>query len=131
MINADTVIALPGMIKAVACGNYNSCAVSEERAVYTWGEGRYGRLGLGGSVAVDTPRLVLKLGLTRVAQLACGGACTAALDENGVLHTWGSSTWNQCLHPDCHGGEARLTPRFARTHAHTSRREGKGQQCKG
>ena len=52
---------------------------------------RYGRLGHGLNSSERMPRLVLgPLAGVRVQMIACGGACTACIDEAGQLWTWGS-----------------------------------------
>ena len=44
---------------AIGAGNYHSCALArDDGGVYTWGEGRYGRLGHGTEGSEDVPRLV-------------------------------------------------------------------------
>ncbi|KAL1510651.1 hypothetical protein AB1Y20_006949 [Prymnesium parvum] len=94
----EAVSAVKESLIAVVAGNYHSCALTEERAVYSWGEGRFGRLGHGTAAPELLPRLIHGLFGLRIATLACGGACTAAIDEFGRLYTWGSSTWDQCAH---------------------------------
>ena len=84
---------------AVAAGNYHSCALARDGGgVYTWGEGRYGRLGHGTAASELLPRLVHGLLATKVDVLTCGGACTACIDDGGGLWTWGSASWGQCGH---------------------------------
>ena len=34
----------------------------------------------------------------KIASVACGGACTACVDQEGLLWAWGSTSWNQCGH---------------------------------
>jgi alpha-tubulin suppressor-like RCC1 family protein len=102
MVNAP-----PAMLEALAtvpcrtvgAGNFHSVALArDDGGLYTWGEGRFGRLGHGVASVEVVPRLVSALLGVRVTTVACGGACTAAIDEAGVLWTWGSQTWGQCGH---------------------------------
>ena len=96
---------------AIACGNFHSVALSrEDGTVYTWGEGRYGRLGHGTVEIALTPRIVSALLGVRISKIACGGACTACIDDTGGLWTWGSQTWGQCGHGGQSGGDV-LEPR--------------------
>ena len=95
---------------AIACGNFHSVTLTrEDGGVYTWGEGRFGRLGHGAASSEFLPRLVGALSGVRVMRVACGGACTAAVDEAGSLWTWGSQTWGQCGHGGA--GSDETTPR--------------------
>ena len=45
----------------------------------------------------------------RVSRIACGGACTAVVDDAGGLWTWGSNSWGQCGQSGA--GEDELEPR--------------------
>ena len=87
--------------KFICTGNFHSAALArEDGAVYTWGDGRYGRLGHGPSTSNEVvPRVISGLLEVKVGKIACGGACTACVDDDGGLWTWGSNeTWGQCGH---------------------------------
>ncbi|RHY34376.1 hypothetical protein DYB32_001009 [Aphanomyces invadans] len=72
-------------IKAVY-GNYASVLALLDGHVFVWGDGRFGQLGLGGTiVAKEHP-------------IACGGFHTAALSESGDLYTWGRNFEGQLGH---------------------------------
>ena len=45
-------------IRQIAVCGFHSCALSERGVVYTWGEGKFGRLGHGGEGNEVTPRVV-------------------------------------------------------------------------
>lgn len=47
----------------IACGGAHSAAITSNRDVYTWGKGRYGRLGHGDSEDQLKPKLVGKCSL--------------------------------------------------------------------
>ena len=80
----QAVASLTTAVRVIAAGNYHTCAVDEERTVYSWGEGRFGRLGHGTTASEFSPRPVMALQSLRVSSVACGGACTAAIDEEGT-----------------------------------------------
>ena len=97
----------PVACAAIACGNFHSAALArDDEGLYTWGEGKYGRLGHGGEACESAPRLVAGLLGVRVARVACGGACTCCIDEMGGLWTWGSNSWGQCGHGSGAGSDA-------------------------
>ena len=100
-------------IRQIACGEDHSVALTEEGAVFTWGDNSRGQLGHGdgtitncssggngggggGSRMAGTnedcpqPRLVQGLLRRKVAEIAAGGHHTLALVVAGSLYTWGS-----------------------------------------
>ena len=87
-------------IRALACGEYHTAALTSDGAVYTWGYGAYGRLGHGDTSRQHTPKRVEALASTSVRALACGGSHTAALTSDGAVYTWGDSHCGQLGHGD-------------------------------
>jgi len=93
-------------ISAVSLGNYHSIALAENGHVYAWGYNGYGQLGDNTIIQKDTPVKVLKgayngtsyLGddpSNKIKTLALGYFCSIALDENGLVYTWGYNTYGQ------------------------------------
>ena len=78
-------------IVEVACGWRHSAAIDEGGALYTWGWGRYGQLGHGDDGDQTTPRKIEKP-LRRAKTFPGGWRHSGAIDEDGVLYTWG---WNR------------------------------------
>jgi RCC1 and BTB domain-containing protein len=74
---------------------------SESGEVYTFGEGKFGRLGHNSERNQLTARKV-DGGLLgkRVKQIACGGFHTAAVTEMGEVFTWGGGEHGQLGHGD-------------------------------
>ncbi|KAI8464458.1 MAG: regulator of chromosome condensation 1/beta-lactamase-inhibitor protein II [Monoraphidium minutum] len=69
------------------------------RFVACWGNGQHGRLGhMCGESSELFPRIVAALAGQRAAQVACGGAHTAAVMEDGSLWTWGINSRGQLGH---------------------------------
>ena len=75
----------------VATGSRHTACVTEDGALYTWGKGASGRLGLGNSSDTDMPTLVQgELVGNRVVEVTSGDAHTACVTEDGALYTWGA-----------------------------------------
>ena len=86
--------------QVAACG-FHSAALSEVGKVYTWGEGKFGRLGHGSERNQPTPRAIEgPLAGKVVSQVVCGGFHTAAITEAGELYTWGGGEHGQLGHGD-------------------------------
>jgi alpha-tubulin suppressor-like RCC1 family protein len=113
---------LPGAAAQVACGDYHCVTLVRDggvAAVFSWGEGRFGRLGHGGTTSERAPRLVEVLASASqpLRSVAAGGASSAAIDGAGVLWTWGSAAFDACGHGDGAAGDGvgdALAPRPVR-----------------
>ncbi|GAB4832431.1 hypothetical protein Ancab_006449 [Ancistrocladus abbreviatus] len=100
------VVALDGIsIKTVACGGVHMCALAEKGALYSWGGGQVGQLGLGpqagpGSfilndsekMLLNIPALVIPNGVELV---ACGHSHTLISTRDGRIHGWGYNNYGQ------------------------------------
>ncbi|KNC50223.1 UVB-resistance protein UVR8 [Thecamonas trahens ATCC 50062] len=88
--------ALDGVcIAAVTAGEYHSAALSADGAVYTWGKGDDGQLGLGATGQAVLPTQVVALDGIRIASVSAGGAHTVALDAAGNVFAWGRGSSGQ------------------------------------
>ncbi len=87
--NAD-FISEPALVKfpdpddpvvQISCGTHNNAAVTQGGALYTWGQGVQGELGLGDEEEVRTPHVVVRKegGAWFAAAVACGGQHTVGL----------------------------------------------------
>jgi len=74
---------------SIACGRYHSAAVTEDGALYTWGGGKFGQLGLGSQSNQPVPRRVWGLRNIRISKVACEVLSTAACDSRGNVWTCG------------------------------------------
>jgi hypothetical protein len=91
----------------ISCGVYYTAALSEDGAVFTWGEGSEGQLGHGfledfevGYVDeyiqrtmftyLSSPRKVEGVAGTRIKYVACGGNHTSVITEDFRVFEWGS-----------------------------------------
>ncbi|KAJ7974277.1 Regulator of chromosome condensation (RCC1) family protein [Quillaja saponaria] len=100
------VVALDGIfIKDVACGGVHTCAMTHEGALYAWGGGQAGQLGLGPQSGFfscvpnnsDTffrniPAIVVPKGVQLV---ACGHSHTLISTTDGRIHGWGYNNYGQ------------------------------------
>ncbi|XP_043204412.1 E3 ubiquitin-protein ligase HERC2-like [Amphibalanus amphitrite] len=81
----------------VACGGSHSACVTAEGHLYTWGRGRYGRLGHGDSDDQSRPKLVETLVGWRVVDVACGSgdAQTLCITDDDNVWSWGDGDYGK------------------------------------
>jgi alpha-tubulin suppressor-like RCC1 family protein len=48
-------------MSSVSCGPFHTAAITTEGLLYTWGDGTFGRLGLGSHASHSEPQLVVEL----------------------------------------------------------------------
>lgn len=81
----------PGALRAIDGSGHVNCAVTErERAVFCWGEGRYGTLGHGGPTKLPKPGTVTGI-VGRVSTLSVGVRHACATTEAGRVFCWGQN----------------------------------------
>lgn len=68
----------------------------EGLAVFTFGRGEDGQLGLGDTCDSDEPKFVDALRGVGVRQIACGSGHTVVLTTDGEVYTWGETTQLIC-----------------------------------
>ncbi|KAG9439176.1 hypothetical protein H6P81_019341 [Aristolochia fimbriata] len=100
------VVALDGIyVREVACGGVHTCALTEKGALYAWGGGQVGQLGLGPQTGFfscnpnesdmmlrNIPVSVIPSGVQLV---ACGHSHTLAYMKDGRIHGWGYNSYGQ------------------------------------
>lgn len=100
------VVALDGVcITSVACGGVHTYAVTAKGALYAWGGGQVGQLGLGPQTSSasfifkdsllmirNLPAAVIPTGVQLV---ACGHAHTLISTSDGRIHGWGYNSYGQ------------------------------------
>eukprot|EP00118_Oscarella_pearsei_P022140 m.252836 g.252836 ORF g.252836 m.252836 type:complete len:3992 (+) comp40356_c1_seq2:177-12152(+) len=76
-------------VSDVACGGSHSACILQNGDLYTWGKGRYGRLGHGDSEDQLKPKKVHALTGKKVVNVACGSgdAQTVALTEDELVYS--------------------------------------------
>ncbi|CAK9319357.1 unnamed protein product [Citrullus colocynthis] len=92
------------VIRRAALGSDHSMAVADGGEVFSWGDGRSGRLGHGHestflgflkSTSEYTPRLIKELEGIKVKQVAAGMLHSACVDENGAVYIFGERATNR------------------------------------
>ncbi|UJR80262.1 Hypothetical protein I5071_23060 [Sandaracinus amylolyticus] len=77
----------------IAAGGDHVCALSEQGALYCWGENEIGQLGVNERRSTTRPLRVH--GLPRVASVSAGPSHTCAVDLDGGLWCWGFDYYRQ------------------------------------
>ncbi|XP_030756884.1 E3 ubiquitin-protein ligase HERC2 [Sitophilus oryzae] len=81
----------------IACGGAHSAAITSSGHLYTWGKGRYGRLGHGDSEDQLRPKLVETLVGYKVVDVACGSgdAQTLCVTDDDNVWSWGDGDYGK------------------------------------
>ncbi|XP_077983839.1 E3 ubiquitin-protein ligase HERC2-like [Glandiceps talaboti] len=81
----------------VAAGGAHSACITSTGELYTWGKGRYGRLGHGDSEDQPRPKQVEALKDYRVIDVACGSgdAQTLCLTDDDCVWSWGDGDYGK------------------------------------
>ncbi|XP_060089857.1 E3 ubiquitin-protein ligase HERC2 isoform X3 [Heteronotia binoei] len=81
----------------IAAGGAHSACITAAGDLYTWGKGRYGRLGHGDSEDQLKPKLVEALQGYRVIDIACGSgdAQTLCLTDDDTVWSWGDGDYGK------------------------------------
>ncbi|RLN96125.1 hypothetical protein BBJ28_00006483 [Nothophytophthora sp. Chile5] len=80
-----------------SCGGAHTAVLTAKGAVFTFGRGRNGRLGLGDNKWRDTPHEIVAFPQgTCISLVICGWNFTAALDREGSVFSWGKQSEGQC-----------------------------------
>jgi alpha-tubulin suppressor-like RCC1 family protein len=74
--------------KQVSCGGFHTAAIKTDGTLWTWGYGRFGRLGNAVTTNVSTP-VTTFAGGTNWKQVDAGERHTTAIKTDGTLWTWG------------------------------------------
>ena len=93
-----TIESLRGhVVTDIACGGSHSACIADNGKLYTWGKGRYGRLGHGDSDDHYRPKLVEALQAYEVIQVACGSgdAQTLCITSDDCVWSWGDGDYGK------------------------------------
>jgi alpha-tubulin suppressor-like RCC1 family protein len=81
-----------GGVRVVAVGGSHACSLSEDGAIYCWGQNSAGQLGNGSTTTISTPQ---RAQTNLVAGVAAGGAHTCAVSVSGEVSCWGTNDFGQ------------------------------------
>uniref|UniRef100_A0A8C1HYT5 HECT and RLD domain containing E3 ubiquitin protein ligase 4 n=1 Tax=Cyprinus carpio carpio TaxID=630221 RepID=A0A8C1HYT5_CYPCA len=102
--NIEDCIRVPRTVKSlsevhiaqVACGYWHSLALARGGQIFSWGQNKYGQLGLGMQGAgVSSPQVVQSLQGVPFAQISAGGSHSFGLTLSGAVFGWGSNKFGQ------------------------------------
>jgi alpha-tubulin suppressor-like RCC1 family protein len=80
-----------------SCGGAHTAVLTDRGAVFTFGRGRNGRLGLGDNKWRDTPHEITAFSASeKMALVTCGWNFTVALARSGDVFSWGKQGEGQC-----------------------------------
>ncbi|XP_060607151.1 E3 ubiquitin-protein ligase HERC2-like isoform X1 [Ruditapes philippinarum] len=84
-------------VVSIAAGGAHSACITSSGELYTWGKGRYGRLGHGDSEDQSKPKMVEALKGQRVTDVACGSgdAQTLCITDNDCVWSWGDGDYGK------------------------------------
>ena len=82
-------------ILQAACGKGHCVALTKQGKVYTWGEGRFGQLGLGDRQSRKEPEVVEMKPRIKVTKVCAGNFHTVFLEVNGECHVFGRGAQGQ------------------------------------
>uniref|UniRef100_A0A8C2ULM0 X-linked retinitis pigmentosa GTPase regulator n=1 Tax=Chinchilla lanigera TaxID=34839 RepID=A0A8C2ULM0_CHILA len=83
------VAGIPEKVLQVACGGDHT-AVLTEKAVYTFGLGQFGQLGLGTFIfETSEPKVIEQIKHQKITYISCGENHTALITDIGLMYTFG------------------------------------------
>uniref|UniRef100_A0A8C0MYB9 X-linked retinitis pigmentosa GTPase regulator n=2 Tax=Canis lupus familiaris TaxID=9615 RepID=A0A8C0MYB9_CANLF len=83
------VPGIPGKVVQVACGGGHTVVLTE-KAVYTFGLGQFGQLGLGTFLfETSVPKAIEHIKDQKISFIACGENHTALITDMGLMYTFG------------------------------------------
>lgn len=93
--HADTLLVRLTTItfSSVSTGDFHACGVTTDGALYCWGYGGLGELGIGDTLTVSAPVRVLST--LRFSQVGAGLRHTCALTTSGAAYCWGLNNIGQ------------------------------------
>jgi alpha-tubulin suppressor-like RCC1 family protein len=88
------------VVVSVSTYEYHTACITKTGEVFTWGNGKYGRLGHGDESDQETPKCVEALIGVNAKQVSSGRSHTAVCTEDGQMYTFGKGKEGQLGHGD-------------------------------
>ena len=83
------------LLYQVVCGlNHTVCVSADGETIWAFGDGDYGKLGLGNTTAKSTPSKIDTLCNVGIKKVCCGTQYTVALTKDGRVFTWGQGWYS-------------------------------------
>ncbi|XP_051945513.1 probable E3 ubiquitin-protein ligase HERC4 isoform X2 [Xyrauchen texanus] len=104
LTNIEECVRVPRTVKSlsevhitqVACGYLHSLALARGGQIFSWGQNKYGQLGLGTQGAcVSSPHVIQSLQGVPLAWISAGGAHSFGLSLSGAVFGWGRNKFGQ------------------------------------
>ncbi|KAK9503277.1 hypothetical protein O3M35_011880 [Rhynocoris fuscipes] len=92
-INIPKLLDLDTRIIQIACGYYHTLLLTEEGRILSFGEGDFGKLGVGDEIRRSVPTFIKSFDLLKF--ISAGGNHSAAITLKGKLLVWGSNSRGQ------------------------------------
>jgi hypothetical protein len=86
-------------VKAISCGFRHALALTESGCVYSWGNNRFGQLGVGDNEYKEIPTLVL-LNDIIIEKISCGENHSLLLSRDGDIYAFGFKACKQSVTED-------------------------------
>ena len=87
-------------VVAVSAGQHHSLALTADGAVWSWGEGYFGKLGHGDQQHQLLPKKIEALAGQRVVAVSAGGHHSLAITADGAVWSWGRGVDGRLGHGD-------------------------------
>ncbi len=94
LITTPTPVEIPTPVASLAAGDEHVIALDKDGLVWAWGNGEFGRLGLGSSASAYSPQLVESLADYKTKIVRTGSSFSLAVTEAGVF-SWGKNDAGQ------------------------------------
>ena len=89
---------IAGVVETISAGWKHCAVITMEGSLYTWGHGKYGRLGLGHCRSSPTPSLVNSFPdktSPKLVTVSCGESHTVTMDDQGRVWVFGSGHYGK------------------------------------
>jgi alpha-tubulin suppressor-like RCC1 family protein len=110
-VKVDTFPPGTPIITQISCGDNHTVVVDVTGALWTWGHGSSGQLGLWGHSNQVTPQRIQVPGVA-FKQAVAGASHTAALSRPGYVYTWGLAEHGQLGHGESGPGVHLVKPKM-------------------
>lgn len=98
-------------VTTVSANKDHTACTTNHGDVFTWGKGKYGKLGHGSEITLSTPKRVDALSNVNAKQVACGLSHTLVSTDDGEVYSFGHGICGQLGHGD---REHKLSPALIR-----------------